>query len=278
MCQGARRIPKRPSHTSCVSSYTEAASRGALSAAELDTRCPDCPRPHRAFLAVWPGRRHSPPARPPTIALSQAAPPRRRPASALQCDAPGGGRSHAADGGGHQERRRLRPGIRRGRLVITAAKRYGARGVGIDIDAPLIAQSRASARKEGVDALVEFRQQDALTVDVSPASVVTLYLLSGANLKLRPTLQKQLRPGSRIVSHDFGMGDGSPPAPRRSPIKRDPPALPLDHRHAMTDFVLHTKLHGDSIEIATLPLCLVRLMNDRRFPWSSSCRREAESR
>jgi SAM-dependent methyltransferase len=97
-----------------------------------------------------------------------------------------------------------------GRLVITAAKRYGARGVGIDIDAKLIAQSRASARAEGVEALVEFRQQDALTVDLSPASVVTLYLLSGANLKLRPALQKQLKPGSRIVSHQFGMGDWVP--------------------------------------------------------------------
>jgi SAM-dependent methyltransferase len=97
-----------------------------------------------------------------------------------------------------------------GRLVITAAKQYGARGVGIDIDPALIAQSTANARKEGVENLVEFRQQDALTVDVSPASVVTLYLLSGANLKLRPTLQKQLKPGSRIVSHQFGMGDWVP--------------------------------------------------------------------
>jgi len=97
-----------------------------------------------------------------------------------------------------------------GRLVITAAKRYGAHGVGIDIDPALIAQSRANARKEGVEGLVEFRQQDALTVDVSPASVVTLYLLSGANLKLRPTLQKQLKPGSRVVSHQFGMGDWVP--------------------------------------------------------------------
>lgn len=97
-----------------------------------------------------------------------------------------------------------------GRLVITAAKRYGARGVGIDIDPALIAQSKANARKEGVEALVEFRQQDALTVDLSPASVVTLYLLSGANMKLRPTLQKQLKPGARVVSHQFGMGDWVP--------------------------------------------------------------------
>jgi SAM-dependent methyltransferase len=97
-----------------------------------------------------------------------------------------------------------------GRLVITAAKQYGAHGVGVDIDPALITQSRANARKAGVENLVEFREQDALTVDVSPASVVTLYLLSGANLKLRPTLQKQLKPGSRIVSHQFGMGDWVP--------------------------------------------------------------------
>jgi SAM-dependent methyltransferase len=97
-----------------------------------------------------------------------------------------------------------------GRLVITAAKRYGARGVGIDIDPALIARSRANARKEGVEGLVEFRQENALTVDLSPASVVTLYLLSGANLQLRPRLQQQLKPGARIVSHEFGMGDWVP--------------------------------------------------------------------
>jgi SAM-dependent methyltransferase len=97
-----------------------------------------------------------------------------------------------------------------GRLVITAAKRYGARGVGIDIDPALVAQSRANAKKEGVEALVEFRQQDALTVDLSPASVVTLYLLTEANLQLRPRLQAQLKPGSRVVSHQFGMGDWVP--------------------------------------------------------------------
>jgi predicted RNA methylase len=97
-----------------------------------------------------------------------------------------------------------------GRLVITAAKRYGARGVGIDIDPVRIAESKANAKAAGVEHLVEFRQQDALTVDVSPASVVTLYLLTAANLKLRPTLQKALEPGSRVVSHQFGMGDWVP--------------------------------------------------------------------
>ena len=73
-----------------------------------------------------------------------------------------------------------------GRLVITAAKAYGARGVGIDIDPERIAESRANAKRVGVEALVEFRQQDALQTDVSEATVVTLYLLSSANLKLRP--------------------------------------------------------------------------------------------
>jgi len=94
-----------------------------------------------------------------------------------------------------------------GRLVITAAKRYGARGVGVDIDPERIAESEANAKRAGVEKFVTFKLQDAMSVDVSPATVVTLYLLSSSNLKLRPLLTKQLRPGSRIVSHAFSMGD-----------------------------------------------------------------------
>jgi SAM-dependent methyltransferase len=94
-----------------------------------------------------------------------------------------------------------------GRLVITAAKKHGAKGVGIDIDPERIAESQANAKAAGVDHLVSFKLQDALTVDVSPATVVTLYLLSSSNLKLRPILTRQLRPGARIVSHAFSMGD-----------------------------------------------------------------------
>ena len=97
-----------------------------------------------------------------------------------------------------------------GRTVITAAKKYGARGVGVDIDPVRIAESKANAKQAGVEHLVEFRLQDAMTVDVSPATVVTLYLLAGSNLKLRPILTKQLRPGARIVTHQFGMGDWKP--------------------------------------------------------------------
>lgn len=97
-----------------------------------------------------------------------------------------------------------------GRLVITAAKKYGAKGVGVDIDPERISEAKANAEKAGVQSMVEFRQQDALTVDVSPATVVTLYLLSSSNMKLRPILTKQLKAGSRIVSHQFSMGDWQP--------------------------------------------------------------------
>jgi len=97
-----------------------------------------------------------------------------------------------------------------GRLVITAAKKHGARGVGVEIDPALVAESRANAKKAGVESLVEFREQDALKADVSPATVVTLYLLNEGNLKLRPTLQTTLRPGARVVSHQFGMGSWQP--------------------------------------------------------------------
>jgi SAM-dependent methyltransferase len=97
-----------------------------------------------------------------------------------------------------------------GRLVITAAKKYGARGVGVDIDPDRIAESKANARQAGVEHLVTFRLGDALQVDVSEATVVTLYLLSSSNMKLRPNLTKQLKPGARIVSHAFGMGDWEP--------------------------------------------------------------------
>jgi tRNA G37 N-methylase Trm5 len=93
-----------------------------------------------------------------------------------------------------------------GRIVIAAAKK-GARAVGFEIDPDLVAESRANIQKAGVQESAEIRNQDILTVDLSGASVVTMYLLPDVNLKLRPNLQKQLKPGSRIVSHSFDMGD-----------------------------------------------------------------------
>jgi SAM-dependent methyltransferase len=90
-----------------------------------------------------------------------------------------------------------------GRIVIQAAKRHGVKGVGIEIDRDLVLKARNNAFKEKVEHLVEFREQDALTVDVSPATVVTLYMLPEFNAKLRPILERQLEPGSRVVSHDY---------------------------------------------------------------------------
>jgi ribosomal protein L11 methylase PrmA len=97
-----------------------------------------------------------------------------------------------------------------GRIVIAAAQKYGARGVGIDIDPARIAEAEENARRAGVQRLVTFRIQDALKTDVSDATVVTLYLLSALNVQLRPILTRQLRPGARIVSHSFAMGDWEP--------------------------------------------------------------------
>lgn len=96
-----------------------------------------------------------------------------------------------------------------GRIVIAAAKQ-GARAVGFEIDGDLVKESRENIRKAGVQDLAEIRQQDILTVDFSPASVVTMYLLPDVNLKLKPNLMSQLKPGSRLVSHAFDMGDWKP--------------------------------------------------------------------
>lgn len=97
-----------------------------------------------------------------------------------------------------------------GRIVIAAAQRFGARGVGVDIEPERIAESEDNARRAGIQHLVTFRLQDALKTDVSEATVVTLYMLSAINVKLRPILTAQLRPGARIVSHNFAMGDWQP--------------------------------------------------------------------
>jgi SAM-dependent methyltransferase len=96
-----------------------------------------------------------------------------------------------------------------GRIVITAAKK-GARAVGFDVDGNLVKESRENIRKAGVQDLAEIKQQDILTVDLSGASVVTMYLLPDVNLKLKPHILSQMKPGSRVVSHAFDMGDWKP--------------------------------------------------------------------
>lgn len=92
-----------------------------------------------------------------------------------------------------------------GRIVVMAAKKYGARGVGVDYDPQRVREARALAKKEGVEKKVKIILHDAMTVDFSSATVVTLYLLPESNAKLRPRLERLLRVGARVVSHDFGM-------------------------------------------------------------------------
>ncbi len=97
-----------------------------------------------------------------------------------------------------------------GRIVITAAQQFGARGVGIDIDPARIEEARVNARKAGVEDKVQFIEGDMFQADLRPATVVTLFLHPGPNLKLRPKLLAELKPGSRVVSYVWDMGDWQP--------------------------------------------------------------------
>ena len=97
-----------------------------------------------------------------------------------------------------------------GRIVITAARLYGASGMGVDLDPEMVKESLANARMAGVADRVRFEQRDLFDTDIGKASVVTLYLLPEVNLKLRPRLLAHLKPGTRIVSHGFGLGDWQP--------------------------------------------------------------------
>lgn len=96
-----------------------------------------------------------------------------------------------------------------GRILITAAKKFGARGMGVDLDESLIAQSDDNARAAQVTDRVQFLRQDLFKTDFSKASVITMYLLPGVNMRLRPSLLA-LKPGTRIVAHDFDLGDWQP--------------------------------------------------------------------
>lgn len=108
-----------------------------------------------------------------------------------------------------------------GRILIAAAQRYGVRGVGIDIDPDRVKEATQHARVAGVDHLIQFHQQDLYETDFHEATVVILYLLPHLNLKLRPLLLAQLKPGDRILSHDFDMGDWEPDDIVQVPIEAD---------------------------------------------------------
>jgi len=122
-----------------------------------------------------------------------------------------------------------------GRILIRAAKRYGAKGVGIEIDGDLVRKAQDNAFREKVDHLVEFRNGDALSADVSPATVVTLYMLPEFNAKLRPIFDRQLKPGARVVSHDFPIEGWVPD--RVEKIKGD-----FFHDHTILLFEIGSKI------------------------------------
>ena len=97
-----------------------------------------------------------------------------------------------------------------GRIVITAAKKYGARGLGIEIEPSLVTQANWYARRDGVGDRAKFVEQDLFQTDLRPATVLTLYLFRELNIKLAPRILEQLRPGARVVSHDWDLGDWPP--------------------------------------------------------------------
>ena len=124
-----------------------------------------------------------------------------------------------------------------GRIVVEAAARYGVRAVGVDLDPSLIARARANARARGVEHLTSFVQGDAMDVDLADATVVTLWTVPDLNLQLRPRLTRDLKPGARLVSHGFDMGDWAPDRTELVPNDEDfatvyrwtiagPPAVP----------------------------------------------------
>lgn len=98
-----------------------------------------------------------------------------------------------------------------GRMVVTAAKRYGAKGIGVDLDPQRVSEAQANAKRAGVSDRTKFMVGDLFKTDLSDATVVTLYLLTSVNRQLRPQLWRQLKVGTRVVSHAFDMGDEWPP-------------------------------------------------------------------
>src|SRR5262245_1188529 len=117
-----------------------------------------------------------------------------------------------------------------GRMVIQAAKKYGVKGVGLELDSRLVEIARAEAKRQGVDHLVEFRQGDALKADISTATVVTLYMLPSFNKVLRPILEKQLKSGARVVVHDYPVEGWNPVKWEEMPLTDTRPEV-APHNH-----------------------------------------------
>lgn len=123
-----------------------------------------------------------------------------------------------------------------GRMVIEAAKKYGAKGLGLELDGRLVELARAEAQEQGVHPLVEFRQEDALKADVSAATVVTLYMLPFFNRQIRPVLEKQLKPGTRVVVHDYPIEGWNPVKWEEMPLLDTRPEVEA-HKHILYLYV-----------------------------------------
>lgn len=128
-----------------------------------------------------------------------------------------------------------------GRIVINAARRFGARGLGVEIVPELVERSRVSAAKAGVAERVKFSEQDLFKTDLSVATVITMYLLQDVNLQLRPALLR-LKPGTRIVSHDWDLGDWLPDRTRTVDAPDKP--VGLDKRSRLMLWVVPARLQG----------------------------------
>lgn len=180
-----------------------------------------------------------------------------------------------------------------GRMLITAARKFGARGLGVDLDPHLVFQAEESARQAGVEGRVTFLEQDLFKTDISKADVVTMYLLPGVNMRLRPRLL-DLKPGTRIVAHDFDLGDWKPD--RRTTIRKNVflwivPAkiggrwrltVPLEGGERTLDVELrqrHQEIDGLArVDGAVWPLWETQLTGDRiRFVAVDASDRESEA-
>jgi SAM-dependent methyltransferase len=133
-----------------------------------------------------------------------------------------------------------------GRIVIAAAKKYGARGVGIELSPALVELAQAKAVEEGVASLVRFEVGDALKANLQPATVVTLFLSAEFNARLRPVLEQQLKPGTRIVSHDHPIGGWEPElsldrVKETEPIPGAVQSMPISSRRGK---LVHEEVHS----------------------------------
>lgn len=138
-----------------------------------------------------------------------------------------------------------------GRIVITAAKKFGARGLGIEIEPSLVTQANWNARRDGVGDRVKIVEQDLFQTDLRPATVLTLYLFRELNIKLAPRILAQLRPGARVVSHDWDLGDWTPDHQETMPAPDK--AVGISRESKVFMWVVPARIHGDWRVETTLP-------------------------